>query len=334
MQDIFADRHVSSFWDVMKSFIDSLSATYPDCPATQEWKLWLNNVVLVDKDKMKEGVNKWYEAMCMPLVKGCAKYAKAVQSITGESALIYHAVAYKDVDAAHASSEYMRELNLPAKLASDRMDAKARAIFWEYLDELNALTFKAERADVPKVPTTDEIAADIKRRKTGGASSVQGGLAQTWHALCDARGGATVADSSAIPRRLSAAAAAKHGDATVGEGCQNRDPAAFAALAEAMPEVKGNNSEPTDEQWKLLSKALGLADMESAIPPNMLRGIEGVASKLAQDIAAGKADLGSINIEALGQQVLSGVDPADVDSFADNLDKILPALSKFAKPPA
>ena len=74
--------------------------------------------------------------------------------------------------------------------------------------------------------------------------------------------------------------------------------------------------------------------MEAAIPPNMLRGIEGVASRLAQDIVAGKADLGSLDIEALGQQVLAGVDTADVDSFADNLDKILPALGKIAKPPA
>lgn len=332
MQDIFSKRHTASFWELMASFLDSLTTTFSDCPATKDWTLWANNVVIGDEAKMREGVAKWHQAMCTPLAKGCAKYAKAVQSITGKSALIYHAVAYKDVDAAHASSEYMQDLDFPAKLASDRMDAKARAVFWEYMAELSALAFKAERADLPDVPTAAQIAADIKRRKAPAGGSVQGGLAQAWQALCDARGSAGTFDAATLPSRLAKAAAAPFGEETVGAGCQRSEPAAFAALAEAMSELQGDP--PTEEQWKLLSRALSLADMEAAIPPNMLRGIEGVASKLAHDIVAGKADLGSLDIEALGQQVLAGVDTADVDSFADNLDKILPALGKIAKPPA
>ena len=332
MQDIFSKRHTDAFWELMDSFLDSLTATFPECPATKDWSLWAKNVVMGDADKMREGVAKWHGAMCTPLVKGCAKYAKAVQSITGKPACMYHAVAYKDIDAAHASSEYMRDLDLPTKLASDRMDAKARAVFWEYMAELNSLAYKAERADVPDVPTSQQIAADIKRRKANPAGAVQGGLVQAWQALCDARRSTTAFDAATLPARLAKAAAAPCGEETVGAGCQRADPAAFAALAEAMPELQGDP--PTEEQWKLLSRALGLADMEAAIPPNMLRGIEGVASRLAQDIVAGKADLASLDIEALGQQVLAGVETADVDSFADNLDKILPALGKIAKPPA
>ena len=56
------------------------------------------------------------------------------------------------------------------------------------------------------------------------------------------------------------------------------------------------------------------------------------AQQLAKDISAGKADLGSLDLEALGQQVLSNVAPGDVSSFASNLDQILPALSRLQRP--
>jgi hypothetical protein len=72
--------------------------------------------------------------------------------------------------------------------------------------------------------------------------------------------------------------------------------------------------------------------MGSAIPDGMMRGIEQVASKLASDLQAGKADLASLDLESIGQSVLNGASQADVSAFAANLDKILPALDRMAPP--
>ena len=70
---------------------------------------------------------------------------------------------------------------------------------------------------------------------------------------------------------------------------------------------------------------LNILKMERAIPGNMMRGIESVASRLVQDINCGKTNLSQLNIEEIGQQVLSQVDQTDISSFAQNLDKIIPA---------
>ena len=65
----------------------------------------------------------------------------------------------------------------------------------------------------------------------------------------------------------------------------------------------------------------------------MMRNIESVANKLVQDVASGRASLDSMDVEAIGQQVLSSVSPEEISAFAGNLDKILPALqSGVGKP--
>lgn len=98
-------------------------------------------------------------------------------------------------------------------------------------------------------------------------------------------------------------------------------------LVAAFPEL--GEDAPTGEQWELLDKAVGLATMQDAIPQPMMQGIESVANQLVKDLAAGKADLSNLNIEAIGKQVLSNVAPNEVSDFANNLDKILPALQRL-----
>ena len=69
--------------------------------------------------------------------------------------------------------------------------------------------------------------------------------------------------------------------------------------------------------------------MESAIPGNMMRGIESVASQLVSDITAGRATMGEIDVEDIGQRVLSSVSTRDVQDFTKNIDKILPAIQNM-----
>jgi hypothetical protein len=318
MKNVFAERAKKAYWDLMVDFADSLQATFPDCAETKDWCLYLKNVVLGDEARMADGIEKWCAGMQTPLKK--AKYAKAVQSITGSPATVYHAFAYRDMDAADASFEALQSLALPEKVKS--MDADTRAVFWQYLDELNKHAVRTP----PEVPTSEAIAADIARRRAqsqGGGPVLHHGVAEVWTQLC---GCAPSRDDLADV----ASAKEEEGDEkSIADLCRARDPRGPERLAQHFPELK---VPLTDEQWSLLDKALGLACMEHAIPKPMMGAIENVASQLVKDLTSGKADLANLDLEAIGQQVLTKVSPDEMSSFASNLDKILPALQGMQRP--
>lgn len=46
-------------------------------------------------------------------------------------------------------------------------------------------------------------------------------------------------------------------------------------------------------------------------------------------VSNGTLDMSKLNMEKIGKQVLSGVSEGDMRSFANNLDKILPAVQSF-----
>lgn len=329
MKDIFAERAVDNFWEIMNDFLESLAGAFPDCPDTKEWKMWITNIVATDPKKRAEGVERWAQGLQAPLQKGCAKYAKAVASITGSPACVYHAVAYKDIDAAHASNESMQSLGLPDKLRSDTMTEKDRVVFWRYMDELNKHAMTATGGTPPKVPSSEEIANDIQRRKGGGLplkpQSLQHGLHDLWKQLCESRGCPVTDDLEGLGAKLMTL-----DDGGVAARCRAREEAAFAEVASVM--ALGGDP-PTEEQWTLLDKAFGLATMERAIPAPMMRGIESVANRLVKDLASGSANLESLDIESIGKEVLSSVPTDTVSSFADNIEKILPALQRMHPDP-
>ena len=318
MKNVFAERAHKAYWDLMVDFADSLQSTFPDCAETKDWCLYLKNVVVGDAKREAEGLDKWCAGMRTPLKK--AKYAKAVQSITGEKATVYHAFAYRDIDAADLSFEALQSLALPDKVKS--MDAETRTIFWQYLDELNRHAMR----DPPQVPTSEAIAADIERRRGGGSqpAALHHGLSEVWTLLC---GCAPSSD------KLAEVAAEKLPDQerTVADACRARDPVGAEHLARTFPEL---TLPLTEERWLLLDKALGLACMETAIPKPMMGAIENVANQLVKDLTTGKANIASLDLESIGQQVLTNVSPDEMSSFAQNLDKILPALDRIQRPPS
>jgi hypothetical protein len=130
MKDVFAKRAISTFFDLARDFAESLCGSFPDCEATRDWKLWLDNVVGDDDARRKEVIDNWIENARRPLKKGSAKYMRAVQSITGEPAMVFHAIAYHDADATHATDELLHALDVPKKLK--QLDEEDRKIFWQY----------------------------------------------------------------------------------------------------------------------------------------------------------------------------------------------------------
>ena len=338
IRDGFSRRAAATFWASMNELATSLERTSPDCCETRDWCLWLRNVIGDDDMKRDAAIAKWQQNMHEPLKRGCARYSKAVASLTGEPARVYHAVAYHDLDAADASNEQLHALSLPGKVRG--MSQDERDAFWRHMDELNEASYTATGVAKPVVPSSAEIATDIARRRTSAAGTstgtgalANGGLSQgirdVWAQLCELRGhpGGAPPDTTV---KLHALAKSACSGGTVAERVAERAPEGFDAVAKAFPYLGA--AAPTDEEWVMLDKAFGLAAMDDAIPKPMMRGIESVASKLVQDIAAGRTNLQSLDIERIGQQVLSQVSTDDVSSFAGNLDQILPALERLQRP--
>ena len=100
------------------------------------------------------------------------------------------------------------------------------------------------------------------------------------------------------------------------------------AMRTNFPEL-GTKDEYSEESLSLARRIGSLCTMKNAIPTNMMNGIEKVASTLVRDINNGKVDFASLDVESIGEQVLNGVGEGDVNDFANNLEKILPALQSM-----
>ena len=84
------------------------------------------------------------------------------------------------------------------------------------------------------------------------------------------------------------------------------------------------------EDWEIVQNLYSYATVGSAIPSRMMTRIEDLAGKLAEDIVSGKKDMSTVDLNDIGQQVLSGCAPEDMQKFAGNLDELLPVITKFA----
>jgi hypothetical protein len=97
-------------------------------------------------------------------------------------------------------------------------------------------------------------------------------------------------------------------------------------MTATFPEL--GNEMFTEDECGIMERMRNLVTMDDCIPSNMMRGIESVANKLVRDINSGACDLSTLDLEGIGQQVISGVNDADMGTFAANIDKIIPALER------
>ena len=346
-----SDRAIKAHFEVLQEFLGNLANMFPECEDTADMLLFTKNCVIGNREKCIEGVEGWCENMAEPLKKGSAKYMKAIESITKKPACIYHAFAYRDVAAIEASStsQNLRRLSLLSKLNSDKFDADSKNTFWEYMDELNRTAYEglppgSRWGPAPIVPTRDDIQRDIISRKTnsssstasGGQHSLSSGISDCFKRLCQIRNMTQPTPPSSLATVINEAACRETKDPTtggnviVGDMCRNKQMTGFTLLlTHAFPDVLWGTDPPSEEEWDCLNKMIGLSTMKSAIPSNMMDGIENVANKLVEDLAAGKTDISSLNIESIGQQVLAGVSADEMSNFANNIDKIMPALGNL-----
>lgn len=320
MKDIFSRRAQAQFEEVRADFVSFLCET-GKCPAVKEWDAECSAKTLVDR------VLQWQGEMKEPLKKGSAKYAKAVSNIVG-NASCYHAVAYRDVDAMHKSSSLFARFDFPELVTT--LDERNKKLFWEYMQELSDVSYKGVREDVPHVPSNEEIKCDIHRRKGGGVrnegdASLKQGIDIMWKQFMESRGETGTVEN--VAKLLFDFGAGVLNDESVVDACKRSAPAAQERLKSVIPCI--GDAPFTEAQWTQLNKMLALATMEGNIPSEMMRGIENVASELAGSFKDGNVDLSSLNVESIGQRVLAGVSPDEIQHFANNLDKIIPAVQNL-----
>ena len=334
----FKERCIVDFHGLLSDLVESLDAQTPD-NATREW------IARVRVATPHDAIAEWHATITAPMTRTHAKYVRAVTSITDAQTLVYHAIRYRDVTAVMACRNPLAPIDV-ASCTKALTDAD-RELFWRYLVDLSDMCFRWAETPIPHVPTSDAIAADIaarRRRAAGGGrgkddgdggatsnddgvrgdapapsttpSAVRGltqGVDDLWEQMCRARGVQDASIDDALRTRVRESV---RGDAEI----------TGPSLAHHFPEL--GDAPYTPEQIAIAERMRNLVTMDDSIPPNMMRGIESVASRLVKDLQSGKCDLGSLDIESIGNQVIAGVSETDMGAFASNLDKIIPALER------
>lgn len=313
MKDVFASRCVRDFGTLVADFADSLDETLKN----DDVKGWVSHV---RASQPQELIEEWNAVITTHMNRQHAKYVRAVASITNSPVIVYHAIRYKDATAIDACQSPLKGLKC-TKCVTDLSESDA-VLFWKYMWELCDLCYKWKQLPAPTVPTTTEIGEDIQRRRTqrdapssssGTVPEVKGlnqGVDELWSQLCKKRD-VTVPITEAIRERIRECVRAE---------------VTGPSLNVSFPDL---GKEPyTPEQIAIVDRMKNLVTMDDAIPTDMMKGIEAVATRLVKDINNGRCDLASLDIESIGQQVISGVNEDDMSKFASNLDKIIPALQR------
>tara|TARA_B100001989_G_scaffold253156_1_gene238478 strand:+ start:1326 stop:2348 length:1023 start_codon:yes stop_codon:yes gene_type:complete len=337
-KDTFKIRSQKAFWELSIEFADELGKSFPNCSDTKDLILWGKNVIVGDDKEEENGIINWYNAMLEPLKK--TKYSKAVERITGSPPTVYHAVIYKDHESMSlsSSSASLRRLNISEKMNDSSFTDEKKELFWKYMNRLNKYAEEFVEKDFPRVPTREEISENIKKNKQGDTASSQPSMLKGFNTslsvLCEMRNCKNVYDLSSdseLSKMFSKWVEVSKEEIdgkTISVLCKERKEEIIPKLSEVFPEIKWE--EPIEEsQWVVLIKLFSFCDVGEAIPSQMMGKIENMASKLANDIMSGKKDMGSMDLQSIGEEVLSQCNSADMSHFADNIDKILPAINNL-----
>jgi len=340
MKDKFKSRAKKQFWDSSIELAESLLQQFPNCSNTKDLVLYGKNVIVGNEEEEVNGIKDWFNAMSEPLKKN--KYTKAVERIIGSVPVVYHACVYKDYEsmAASSSSNSLKRLNISEKMMDSSFTDENKNIFWRYIDDINKNAADFLGKEFPKVPTREEISENIKKQKTGDANvqqhSMAKGFTTSLSALCESRQCKTAYDLSneqevqKVFSKWSIVCQTTVDHLTISGHCKLKSEVAISELKTKIPEM--NWEDPmTDSHWNILVKLFSFCEVGGAIPGNMMNKIESMANKLANDIMSGKQDMGNMDLQSIGEEVLSQCNTSDMNDFAKNIDKILPAINNLQK---
>ena len=286
-----------------------------------------------------EVLESWHSNLMEPLDTKTVKYAKAIERITGTPATIFHACSYCDMPAMTQLSEsgILKRFDI-CDAAREKSQIEQ---MWKFISHINAACFEALDVKPPTVPTREEIQTNIRTKKSNASvdteqPSMIKAFQHAFNGVCDTlnqpRVLETVSDriiKTHMTKWNKMCNTAEEGKQSIGERLIKKDITALVHVTAEFPELDFENVSPTAELWKLLTQLNGFSVVGDKIPEKMMGRIEDIANKLADDIVAGKSDLGSLNLNEIGKQVLSGCNDKEMSEFASNIDSLIPAISNF-----
>lgn len=288
-------------------------------------------------------VERFFTILNEPVDHRRAKYAKAVSRILkGEQTTLFFAVEYRDVESLKASDSFTKCL---PNFMSGSSDAQRRARSWQTLRVMARLCYAIRTIEPPTVPTRAEIEDNIssfralrQRSKKHTGANVGGGSGSMQRAFFEKLLEATSALPSTIGHacreRLHAIPANEHH--TV---CQKWAENQYTDRSTPFggdiftPEEHGVFADVDPSKWHVVEghfrQLNDLSNVQQNIPSSMLGTIESYATDLAGKITSGDADLASLDLQRIGEDVLRQCSEEDMSQLANNISSLLPALGSL-----
>ena len=316
MKNTFRVRYQSEFVSLLTEFYDTVREASSRSDVCEQCQTRLATLADTAPDVL---ISAWYDTMATPLLRQHAKYVRAISSVTNHTPILYHAIRYRDVRAVMACANPVAPLDIG--VCTEGLTPDESGVFWTYMNELCEKCFRWKGVDPPPVPTAEELAQDIEKRRTQRPNSsdppvpvkgLSNGVDDLWTQLC-AKRGTPVPIQDDHRKRIREYVRAHATDSS-------------EELLRAFPEL--GTDEYTPEHMDIVDRIRSIVAMDDAIPSNMMRGIENMAGKLVRDLNNGRCDLNSLDIEGIGKQVIQNVSDQDMETFASNLSTIIPALAR------
>lgn len=336
MSEFFVKKSKKEFIEYTTGLLELIIERFPACSETAELNA---NLQTVSEDALQESLAQWIVHLSTPLNTKKVKYAKAVERITKTPTTVMHALMYHDMDGirGHVNSDLATRLNLFAKF-EDRSDDDKKVI-WKFLEKIAMSAYESSEKLAPNIPSRQDIQENIRNRKEKssdeGPPSMQRAFMTHINALCKTWGQSAVLDDDDAKIKSWMARWSQFAQKDA-KGVKNsvrlstKDPEVIDDLRKEFPELKIPKNVPfEDGVWVNISQLNNFATVVDAIPTGMMGRIEDMASRLADDIVSGKTDMASVNLNDIGQQVLSQCQEGEMDKFAGNINNLLPALQAF-----
>ena len=262
-----------------------------------------------------------------------------MERIINQPANLNHACEYNDIDGIELVCPNMFDIKFVEKYKND-LTEEQKKIVWKFILEINANAWKHVNQKPLYVPSREEIHKNIKSKKQAAnveKPSMTKAFQTSLSKFCEMSGNTDITQNKndeqmqKLLSRWSEYAKDSVNNMKITNLCNQKNVLAFQHIVNHFDEFVLDDSMLTNEMWSVIVQLNGFAAVGENIPTNMMGRIENIANKLADDIVNGRADLSSMNLSDIGQEVLSQCDEADMSKFANNIDNLLPALQSFQK---
>ena len=289
---------------------------------------------------------RWHASMLKPLSRA-AKYFKAVERILLAEPHAYIACEYRDMDMlaqsvqADAAGEQAPLAELGVVGAYAQCSPGDKKVLWLFVCELNRLAHAIASFEPQRAPSRDEIHRNIQQRREQRRQDGGGGLGHAFHASILAL--AQAARSPEMASRLEQITAEQQSEILerwkalpIDASCDDVEALCGVDWAGVLGDEDGEcvhaalrDDGARDAVIGAIQQITSYCKVQAHIPSQMMGRIEQYAQQLAGDITSGAKTLADLDLSRIGEEVLSGCDPDDMNALAGNIGDLLPTLASM-----